>query len=131
MRKHLIRVIGALLAVSLQSAAFASGISVTGTIQSLVISSPNAPSSDGGTPPSAETVSFSISPAPTTSSGCKNGTSLFVFSPNSITDANTRRDMFEILLSARATGASVTVAYDISGNYCDTVGFPAPLAVNY
>jgi hypothetical protein len=54
-----------------------------------------------------------------TATGCKGGTAFFSFSPSSITDANTRRNLLATLLTARAAGLTVTVAYDNAGAYCD------------
>jgi hypothetical protein len=47
-----------------------------------------------------------------------------LFSPNSITDAQTRRNMLAILLHAKATGGKVEIAHDNTGTYCDQ-GYPA------
>jgi hypothetical protein len=68
-----------------------------------------------------ETVEFDLANQPTI--GCPQG-SHFIFSPSSITDAQTRRNMLAILLHAKATGTQVEVAYDNSGGYCDQ-GYPA------
>jgi hypothetical protein len=49
---------------------------------------------------------------------CPQG-SHFILSPNTITDAQTRRNMVAILLHAKATGRQVEVAYDNADGYCD------------
>jgi hypothetical protein len=63
-----------------------------------------------------ETVIFDLANQPTIP--CPQG-SHFILSPNSITDAQTRRTMVAILLHAKATGSQVEVAYDNAGGYCD------------
>lgn len=64
----------------------------------------------------AETTSFIISGQPSVS--CANF-QRFVISPATVTDAQTRKNMIAILLTAKASGAQVTVAYDSSGGDCD------------
>lgn len=43
----------------------------------------------------------------------------FVISPNSVTDAQTRKNMMTIVLEAKATGGQIEVAYDSTGGFCD------------
>jgi len=63
-----------------------------------------------------ETVLFDLANQPTIA--CPQG-SHFIFSPNSVTDAQTRKNMVAILLHAKATGSQIEVAYDNAGGYCD------------
>lgn len=44
---------------------------------------------------------------------------MFSVSPNYIADAQTRKNMLAMLMTAKATGSPVTVAYDSNGGYCD------------
>jgi hypothetical protein len=80
-----------------------------GTIGFLQQSSPSV----GATP---ETFIFTISPQPTVSCG---GFNYFIVSPNSVTDAQTRKNMIALLLTAKASGSQVEVAYDSTGGFCD------------
>lgn len=68
----------------------------------------------------AQTVWFSLANMPTT--GCPNNGS-FAFSPANVTDPQTLKNFVALLMSAQATGASVTVGYD-SGASCDPSGYP-------
>ena len=68
-----------------------------------------------------ETVVFDLANQPTIA--CPQGAH-FLFSPATITDAQTRKNMLAILLHAKATGSQVEVAYDNTGGYCDQ-GYPA------
>ena len=43
----------------------------------------------------------------------------FAISPATVPDANTRRNMVATILTAKAIGATVEVAYDSTGAYCD------------
>jgi hypothetical protein len=63
-----------------------------------------------------ETFSFTISNQPTVSCGPFN---YFVISPNSVTDAQTRKNMVASLLTAKAGGNQVEIAYDSTGGFCD------------
>jgi len=73
----------------------------------------------------AGTFIFSLSNQPTT--GCSNN-SYFEVSPTTVTDAESRRNIFATLLSAKLTGTRVDVVYD-TGSFCDTMGFPAIYSV--
>jgi hypothetical protein len=64
----------------------------------------------------AETVRFVLDNQPNINCG---GWNNFVISPTSIADAQSRKNMFAILLAAKATGAPVLVAYDSNGTGCD------------
>jgi len=55
-----------------------------------------------------ETVVFDLANQPTTA--CPQG-SHFILSPNSVTDAQTRKNMLAILLHAKATGTQVEIAH--------------------
>jgi hypothetical protein len=68
----------------------------------------------------AQTVWFSLANMPTTA--CPNNGS-FAFSPANVTDPQTLKNFLALLMSAQATGASVTVGYD-SGSSCDPSGYP-------
>ena len=63
-----------------------------------------------------ETVILDVANQPTIP--CPQGSHL-TLSPNSITDAQTRRKMLAVLLHAKATGSQLEVAYDNAGGYCD------------
>lgn len=43
----------------------------------------------------------------------------FVISPNSVSDAATRKNMIAMVLEAKATGGQLEVAYDSTGGFCD------------
>jgi len=66
----------------------------------------------------AETVEFRLDTQPTVT-GCTPWTNTFSISPTTIPDAPTRRNMLAILLSARAQGTQVEIAYDSGGGFCD------------
>ncbi len=68
----------------------------------------------------APTVIFGLSNQPTT--GCA-ANDAFSLSPASITDAQTLKNMVALVMAAKASGASVKVAYD-SGSACDSTGRP-------
>jgi len=73
---------------------------------------------------SPETVVFALSTQPTLS--CGSGFNNFIISPNSVTDAQTRRNLVVLLLMAKSTGGQVVVGYDTGsapGNSCDQ-GYP-------
>jgi hypothetical protein len=64
----------------------------------------------------AETTAFGLSNQPSINCG---GYQQFIITPNSVTDAQTRRNMVAILLAAKATGAQVSIGYDSTGAFCD------------
>jgi hypothetical protein len=64
-----------------------------------------------------ETFTFTISTQPTVA--CGSGFNYFVVSPATVTDAQTRKNFLAMLLTAKAAGASVQVAYDSTGGFCD------------
>lgn len=70
----------------------------------------------------AETIVFALTNQPT--GLCSSGYNMFVISPASVTDAQSRKNLLAMLLSAKATGSQVQVAYDNTGGYCDQ-GMPA------
>lgn len=82
---------------------------VTGTI---VYATQYAPSL-GYTP---ETFAFVLSNQPTVSCAQYQ---YFVISPNTVTDAQTRKNFVAMVLMAKATGGQIEVAYDKTGGYCD------------
>ena len=72
----------------------------------------------------AETFLFAISGQPALS--CGSGFNYFVISPNSVPDAQTRKNLVAQLMMAKATGATVVVGYDSASagtNSCDQ-GYP-------
>ena len=97
---------------------------VSGTITQLSVlgSNPNYSSSP-------EIVIFQITNQPTIT-GCPAPGHFFSFSPASVTDANTRRNMLSALFTARAAGLTITLAYDNAGAYCDTGGYAAPYQIS-
>jgi hypothetical protein len=76
-----------------------------------------------------EVVIFSITNQPTTT-GCPATAHFFSFSPASISDANTRRNLLSTLLTARAAGLTISLAYDNAGAYCDAGGYAAPFVIS-
>ena len=96
--------------------AFAGRVQITGTVRTITQMGTNVGYS-------AETVAFSLANQPTTLT-CTSGYVQFIFSPATVTDAQTRKNMLTILISAQARGTSVEVAYDDSNTYCDQ-GSPA------
>jgi hypothetical protein len=107
--------------LALSVAANATQRQVTGTVTGMEVSSPKFTA--------AETILFQISnPPPVT--GCTfaaNG--WFAFSPTTVTDAQTRKNLLATLLTARVTEINVLVLYDDAGAYCDPFGYPAPYLV--
>ena len=84
---------------------------VTGTIQNLFQYSTSLVGVSSG-----EQVYFSLSNQPTTA--CQS-TAYFAISPATVTDAQTRKNFFAMLMYAKATGAQIQVAYDSTGAFCD------------
>lgn len=70
---------------------------------------------DSGVLMSPETMIFQLSTQPTVACPLH----YFAISPATVADANTRRNMVAAILTAKATGATVEVAYDSTGAYCD------------
>lgn len=70
---------------------------------------------DSGVLMSPETTIFQLTTQP--SVGC--ALHYFAISPATVPDANTRRNMVAAILTAKATSATVEVAYDSTGAYCD------------
>lgn len=70
----------------------------------------------------AETYAFKLDAQPTIN--CPSGFQEFTVSPTTIADAQTRKNMLAIIMTAKATDAQVTVEYDSSGGFCDQ-GRPA------
>ena len=66
-----------------------------------------------------------------TTSCVSGGFKQFVVSPSTIPDADTRKAFLAILLSAKAAGAQVAVAYDNAGGYCDQGGYGVYYIVGY
>lgn len=63
----------------------------------------------------AETFSFTITNQPSVSCGAFQ---YFTISPNSIPDAQTRKNMLALVLEAKATGGQIELAYDRAGGFC-------------
>jgi hypothetical protein len=113
MRRQLFAALVILAALAAQSAANAATAVVTGTIVTLSVTSP-------------EWVVFNMSDQPpAASTGCSAPAAYFAFSPTSITDANSRRDLLALLMMAKAAGMTVLVSYDNAGANCDASGYPS------
>ena len=65
---------------------------------------------------STETFQFTLSPQPTVSCGPFNR---FLVSPQSIPDAQTRKNLLALLLTAKTAGLTLQVRYDPDGGHCD------------
>ena len=63
----------------------------------------------------------------TPSTGCANN-GWFQISPTTVQDAESRRSIVAALLSGKASGLQVVVAYD-TAQFCDSLGFPAVYSV--
>ncbi len=98
------------LMLSLTTPLYAAQTSIVGTV---ILVGPY------GNPPG--TFVFQLASQPTT--GCPSN-NLFEVSPTSVTDPESRKNIFATLLSAKLTGNPVAVVYD-TGAFCDTMGFPA------
>jgi hypothetical protein len=72
--------------------------------------------STGLTQYSPETIVFQLTNG--TPSVCPSG-AYFIISPDSVTDGQTRKNMVAMLFMAKATGATIEVAYDNAGGFCD------------
>lgn len=84
---------------------------VDGTVTYVSQMGPGSGFSDG-------TVAFALSSQP--ANACQaNGFRQFVISPVSVADADTRRNMIALVLTAKASGAQLRVAYDQNGGWCD------------
>jgi hypothetical protein len=70
---------------------------------------------DSGVLMSPETTIFQLSTQPTVACTLH----YFAISPATVPDAQTRKNMVATILTAKATGATVEVAYDSTGGYCD------------
>jgi hypothetical protein len=66
---------------------------------------------------------------PLAATGCPGGTRGFEFDSNSVTDADTRKNMLSMLLGAKLTGANVTIVYDDGNTFCSTHGFAVPYSI--
>jgi hypothetical protein len=66
----------------------------------------------------AETVEFRLDNQPSVA-GCTPWTTTFSISPNTIPDAQTRKNMLALLLTAKTQGTAVEVRYDNAGSFCD------------
>jgi len=64
-----------------------------------------------------ETFTFTVTNQPNLN--CGSGFAYFVVSPNSVTDAQTRKNLLTLVLFAKATGGQIEVAYDKNGGFCD------------
>lgn len=108
--------LGTLLAGAISMSAFATyNATAVGTVRFITQMGP-------GLQYAPETVVFQISNQPATT--CSSGYSQFLISPASVPDAQTRKNMLAILMTAKASGAQVQVAYDNTNGYCDQ-GSPA------
>jgi hypothetical protein len=116
-------ILGAIALASLVAPGHATTRSVTGTISNVIVE----PGTIGAV--TTETVTFMIS-SPPAATGCTANNGIFAFSSQSIADAPTRNHMVAWLLSAKASGAQVTVVYDDAGRLCDPLGYAAPIAIS-
>jgi hypothetical protein len=115
-------ILGVLAApLSVQAAA----TSVSGTITDFQAAS-TAAGGEGWN--EAGVVLFRLSTTPS-ATGCPGGTSWFMFSASSISDATTRNNMTATLLMAYSLGLSITVTYDNAGAFCDPGGFAFPITM--
>jgi hypothetical protein len=96
----------------------AAGLSIPAraTYNATVIGTVTMVQQDSGVLYSPETTIFQLSTQPTVACGPWH---YFAISPATVPDANTRRNMVATILTAKATGATVEVAYDSTGAYCD------------
>jgi hypothetical protein len=94
---------------------------LTGTVTTLGVQSTEQ------APPEVVDIVLNVRPPVT---GCPAGTAGFEFSPASVTDAQTRKNMFAVLLAAKLAGTSVTIVYDNAGAYCSVNGFAVPIAIS-
>jgi hypothetical protein len=85
------------------------------TYNATVIGTINFVQQDSGVLFSPETTLFQLSTQPTVACPLH----YFGISPATVPDANTRRNMVAAILTAKATGATVEVAYDSTGAFCD------------
>ncbi len=69
----------------------------------------------------AGTFSFQVAGQPDVTQ-CGGRGSYFIVSSNSIPDAQTRINLYALLLTAYATGAQVSAVYDNAGAFCDQAG---------
>lgn len=65
----------------------------------------------------AESITFALTNQPT--GLCSSGYNMFMISPASVPDAQSRKNMLAILLTAKASGAQVQVGYDNASGFCD------------
>ena len=66
---------------------------------------------------------------PLAATACPAGTRGFEFDSNSVTDANTRKNMVSMLLGAKLSTVAVTILYDDAGTHCSTHGFTVPYSI--
>jgi hypothetical protein len=106
------------------------GVQAAATTISGTITGFQAATTVGGTEGWGEAgvVIFHLSTTPA-ATGCAGGTSWFMISAVSVSDATTRNNIAATLLMAYSLGLSVSVAYDNAGNACDPAGFAVPISV--
>ena len=111
----------ALGTLGLSVAAHATSRTIVGTITGMEVSTPKFTA--------ANTVLFQLSNPPT-ATGCTLATNgWFAFSPTTVTDQDTRKNLVATLLTARVSGLNVLVLYDDAGANCDPFGYPAPYLI--
>jgi hypothetical protein len=107
--------------LALSVAANATKRTITGTVTGMEVSAPNYEA--------AETIEFQISNPPT-ATGCTGATNgWFAFSPTTVPDPQTRKNLLAFLLTAKAAAINVLLLYDDAGANCDPVGYPAPYTI--
>jgi hypothetical protein len=122
MRKCLLVSFMALATIGLHVSASAAIVTITGTIVGLGVQSTEQ------APPEVVDIVLNVTP-PTT--GCPGGTAGFEFSPASVTDAQTRKNMLAVLLAAKVSGIAVKIVYDNAGAFCSVNGFAVPIAISF
>jgi hypothetical protein len=107
--------------LALSAAANATQRTITGTVTGMEVSAPKFTAT--------ETILFQLSNPPT-ATGCTGATNgWFAFSPTTVTDAQTRKNLVATLLTARVTEINILVLYDDAGANCDPFGYPAPYLI--
>jgi hypothetical protein len=107
--------------IGLQLSANAANAVITGTITTLGVQSTEQ------APPEVVDIVLNVRPPAT---GCPGGTAGFEFSPASVTDAQTRKNMLTLLLAAKMSGSNITIVYDNAGAYCSVNGFAVPIGIS-
>src|SRR5258708_10065820 len=121
MRKLLFATLMVAATIGLHVSANAANAVLTGTITGLSVQSTEQ------APPEVVDIVMSVRPPAT---GCPAGTAGFEFSPASVTDAQTRKNILAVLIAAKLAGTTITIVYDNAGAYCSVNGFAVPIAIS-